>query len=83
MSQPKLWMVVRLIECRLQFLTTAGNWDDLSVTTLVSDQRELVFQAGRKVNGLLMSANGLPRADVIEGFAHDCLQAYGVNITAE
>lgn len=83
MTQQSLWMVVRLVECRLMFLNSTGAFDVLGENTFVAPDREQAFQLGRKVNGLLMRADGLPNAVAIERFAGDCFQAFGVNITGE
>jgi hypothetical protein len=82
MQQHTLWMSVRLVESRLMFLDASGNWDDLGPATLVSPDRELVFQTGRKVGGLLLRADGLPCPDSLEEHRTNCFQAFGVNVGA-
>lgn len=82
MDNQTLWMSVRLVESRLCFLDCAGTWDDLGDKTLVSPDRELVFQTGRKVGGLLLRADGLPSPDVLEQHRTNCFEAFGINVGA-
>lgn len=82
MSNLTLWMSVRLVESKLCFLDASGNWDELGPCTLVSPDRELVFQTGRKVGGLLLRADGLPCPAKLEEHRENCFQAFGVAVGA-
>lgn len=68
------FIVVRIVDYRLQAL--AGTleerellgWEDVGEETLISVDRESMFQLARDHKGLLMSANGLPSARRMQGY---------------
>lgn len=59
-NRTKFWCAVRIENFRLQFLDQNEEWADPTSATLVSSDRETVFQAGRRNGGLLMNIDGLP-----------------------
>lgn len=64
----RVWCVVRVVDYRFQALspsdpadpTSGEDWSDLGADTLLSCEREDMFQLARLHGGLLMSAHGLP-----------------------
>lgn len=59
-QRTRLFVAVRIENYRLQFLTDDGEWSDPGDATLISSDREMVFQEGRANGGLLMNTDGLP-----------------------
>lgn len=64
----RLWCVVRIVDYRLQALANESDdpdnmsyeWTDLGGDSVLSADRESMFQLARQHQGLLMAANGLP-----------------------
>lgn len=64
----RLWLCARIVDYRFQALAVADPtaedsdhcWSDIGPDTLLSDDREAVFQLGRANGGLLLGVDGLP-----------------------
>lgn len=67
-KRKKLWLCIRIVDYRLQALAPANpempvddlDWSDIGPDSLVSDDRESVYQLAREHGGLLVAAAGLP-----------------------
>lgn len=79
-QKPRLWCGVRIVDYRLQALapvdkdnpTGDQEWCDLGGDTMVTSDREWMFQACRAEGGLLMSVNGLPGSGRVAAFHATC-----------
>ncbi len=66
----RYWLAVRIVDYRLQALAPEDpadpegemDWCDIGADTMVSSDREAVYQLARTHSGLLLSMDGLPRS---------------------
>ena len=69
-KRKKLWLCIRIVDYRLQALAPADPaapvddlcWTDIGPDSLVSEDRESVYQLAREHGGLLVAAAGMPNA---------------------
>jgi hypothetical protein len=86
--RPRAWCVVRIVDYRMQALAQASDdpdnhdleWCDIGGDTVVSCDRESMFQAARRHQGLLMTANGLPSPGRMARFAERVREMEGVGV---
>lgn len=66
MAQKPLFIIARIVDYRFQALAAdepsdpLAGFEDMGAATLVSSEREEMFQAARKHGGLLLNASGVP-----------------------
>ena len=69
-KRPRVWLCARIVDYRFQALAREDEadpssdhcWTDVGPDTVVSEDREMVFQLGRAHGGLLLAVDGLPNA---------------------
>lgn len=62
MPRKRLWIVTRIVDYRLQALADESDpcWEELSGDSIISEDRDAMFQLARRYQGLLCSADGVP-----------------------
>jgi hypothetical protein len=78
MPKQRLWIVIRAQDYRLTALADPLNpcWEEVSGDTIISEDRESMFQLARQFGGLLCSADGLPSPRQADRF-RAAADAYG------
>lgn len=66
----KLWSVVRIVDYRIQALACEADpvWEDISGDTIITQDRQRMYDLARECRGLLVSSEGVPSARQIEKY---------------
>lgn len=75
----KLWLIIRIENYGLQFLTTAEEWEGYSAETIVSFDREEAYQAARRNQGLLCRADAVMSAGQASALKERVRAATGIS----
>lgn len=86
----RVWCVVRIVDYRLQALACECDhpdnqcyeWTDLGGDSVLSADRESMFQLARQHQGLLMAANGLPGPGRVAKFVANVKALEGTSLDA-
>lgn len=74
MKNERSYIAIKIVDYRVRALAgdsaATAEWEDLSDATLISTDREAIFQLARKHGGLLCSADGVPGVRQAKAF-HD------------
>lgn len=81
----KLWSVVRLVDYRIQGLACEADpcWEDISADTIISTDREAMYQKARSYGGLLVSTEGVPSARQVDNYKFAVGRAKAAAIAAD